>query len=71
LEGQFLCGRALQDPALEAWHRRGQNLADGQKAFYRRAGCNGAASVGKYTDEMELASPSADDLLHHRDWRDD
>jgi fructose-bisphosphate aldolase class I len=67
----FSYGRALQDPALEDWHGRHENLAHGQKALYRRARCNGAASVGKYTDEMELASPSADDPPHHRDWRDD
>jgi fructose-bisphosphate aldolase class I len=67
----FSYGRALQDPALEAWHGRDENLAAGQKALYRRARSNGAASVGKYTDEMEEASPSADDPPHRRDWRDD
>ena len=67
----FSYGRALQDPALEAWHGRDENLAAGQRALYRRASCNGAASVGKYTDEMEAASPSADDPPHRRDWRDD
>ena len=67
----FSYGRALQDPALEAWHGRDENLAAGQQALYRRASSNGAASVGKYTDEMEVASPSADDPPHRRDWRDD
>jgi fructose-bisphosphate aldolase class I len=67
----FSYGRALQDPALEAWHGRDENLAAGQEALYRRARSNGAASVGKYTDEMEEASPSADDAPHRRDWRDD
>ena len=67
----FSYGRALQDPALEAWHGRDENLAAGQKALYRRARANGAASVGKYTDEMEEASPSIDDPPHRRDWRDD
>jgi fructose-bisphosphate aldolase, class I len=67
----FSYGRALQDPALEAWHGRDENLAAGQKALYRRARSNGAASVGKYTDEMEEASPNADDPPHRRDWRDD
>lgn len=55
----------------KAWHGRDENLAAGQKALYRRARSNGAASVGKYTDEMEEASPSADDPPHRRDWRDD
>ena len=67
----FSYGRALQDPALEAWHGRDENLQAGQQALYRRARCNGAASVGKYTDEMEEASPSVDDPPHRRDWRDD
>jgi fructose-bisphosphate aldolase class I len=67
----FSYGRALQDPALEAWHGHNANLAAGQQALYRRARCNGAASAGKYTDEMEVTSPSADDPPHRRDWRDD
>src|SRR6516165_9599832 len=67
----FSYGRALQDPALEAWHGRDENLAAGQRAFYHRACLNGAASVGKYKDEMEAASPSGDDPPHRRDWRDD
>jgi fructose-bisphosphate aldolase, class I len=67
----FSYGRALQDPALEAWHGRNENLAAGQTALRRRARCNGAASVGKYTAEMETASPAVDDPPHHRDWRDD
>jgi len=67
----FSYGRALQDPALEAWNGRDENLAAGQQAFYQRASLNGAASVGKYADEMEAASLSGDDPLHRRDWRDD
>jgi fructose-bisphosphate aldolase, class I len=67
----FSYGRALQDPALEAWHGRDENLAAGQQALYRRATLNGAASVGKYTNDMEAASPSVDDPPHSRDWRDD
>ena len=67
----FSYGRALQDPALDAWHGRDENLQAGQQALYRRARSNGAASVGKYTDEMEEVSPSVDDPPHRRDWRDD
>ena len=67
----FSYGRALQDPALEAWHGRDENLQAGQQAIYRRARANGAASVGKYTDEMEEASPRVDDPPHRSDWRDD
>jgi fructose-bisphosphate aldolase class 1 len=66
----FSYGRALQDPALQAWHGREQNLAAGQGALSRRARCNGAASLGNYTDEMEAASQS-DDPPHRKDWSDD
>ncbi|HWK64925.1 MAG TPA: class I fructose-bisphosphate aldolase [Rhizobiaceae bacterium] len=51
----FSYGRALQDPALKAWHERGANLKMGQQALQHRARCNGAASLGTYTDEMEAA----------------
>src|SRR5215467_2128137 len=47
----FSYGRALQDPALEAWHGREENVAAGQTALYRRASCNSAASIGEYTDD--------------------
>jgi fructose-bisphosphate aldolase, class I len=49
----FSYGRALQDAALEAWHGRDENVKAGQQAFYHRARCNGAATGGEYTDEME------------------
>ena len=49
----FSYGRALQDPAIEAWRGRPENLAAGGEALARRARCNAAASLGTYTDEME------------------
>jgi fructose-bisphosphate aldolase, class I len=67
----FSYGRALQDPALEAWHGHDENLVAGREALFRRARCNGAASVGRYTDEMELTALSADEPPHRRDWTDD
>jgi fructose-bisphosphate aldolase class I len=67
----FSYGRALQDPALEAWHGRDENLSGGRRALYHRANANAAASVGKYTNEVEAESPDADDPPHRRDWRDD
>jgi fructose-bisphosphate aldolase, class I len=67
----FSYGRALQDPALEAWHGQEENLAAGQTALYRRASYNSAASIGEYTDDMEPEPVSADDPPHRRDWRDD
>jgi fructose-bisphosphate aldolase, class I len=49
----FSYGRALQDEALKAWHGNGENLKAGQRAFYHRAKCDGAATLGKYTPAME------------------
>jgi Fructose-bisphosphate aldolase class-I len=67
----FSYGRALQDPALDAWHGRDDQFAAGQRAFCHRARLNGAATLGKYTDEMEVASTSKDDPPHRHDWHDD
>jgi fructose-bisphosphate aldolase class I len=67
----FSYGRALQDPALEAWHGREDNLAAGQRALYHRARSNGAACVGKYMDEMDAVSQDADDPPDRQELRDD
>jgi fructose-bisphosphate aldolase class I len=52
----FSYGRALQDPALEAWHGRDENLSAGRQALSHRARCNSAACHGTYTDRMEMTS---------------
>ena len=67
----FSYGRALQDPALEAWAGRSENLKVGEHAVYHRASLNGAASVGKYADEMESVSSGTKDPPHRRDCSDD
>ncbi len=67
----FSYGRALQDSALEAWHGRDENLKAGQQALYHRTRCNGAASLGTYTDEMESRSPGAGSPSDRRGWDDD
>jgi fructose-bisphosphate aldolase, class I len=51
----FSYGRALQDAAMAAWQGRDENLSAAQHAFYHRARCNGAATRGEYTDQMEAA----------------
>jgi fructose-bisphosphate aldolase class I len=51
----FSYGRALQAPALKAWGGKAQNVAAGQRAYYHRAKCNGAARYGRYTAAMEQA----------------
>jgi len=55
-ELSFSFGRALQQPALKAWHGEAANIPAAQKAFYLRAKLNGAARYGKYTTEMEAAA---------------
>jgi fructose-bisphosphate aldolase class I len=59
----FSYGRALQDPVLEEWHGRDEHLSTAQEALSRRARCNRAASLGRYTDEME-ASPESRPRRH-------
>jgi fructose-bisphosphate aldolase class I len=67
----FSYGRALQDAALEAWHGKSENLKAGQQALYHRAKCNWAASLGKYTEEMEEALSSKTAPAHRADWHED
>ncbi len=57
-ELSFSYGRALQQPALEAWKGKSENIKFAQKALYHRAKCNSAARFGKYSKEME-SSPFA------------
>ncbi len=52
----FSYGRALQAPAMEAWHGQAANWGAGQKAIFKRAHCNSAASAGSYTEQMEKAA---------------
>jgi len=51
----FSYGRALQQPALQAWMGESSNVPAAQQAFYLRAKLNGAARYGQYTPEMEPA----------------
>ena len=67
----FSYGRALQDSALEAWLGRDENLKAGQQAIHQRARCNSAASLGRYTDEMETTRLTTGSPPHRSGWRDD
>jgi fructose-bisphosphate aldolase, class I len=67
----FSYGRALQDYALETWHGRDENLLSARQALYHRARCNGAASLGNYTEEMEAAGVGFSSSPHRHEWRDD
>jgi fructose-bisphosphate aldolase class I len=67
----FSYGRALQDPALEAWAGRDENLKVAARALHRRASFNSAACVGEYTDEMDSASGGTNDPPHRSGCSDD
>lgn len=49
----FSYGRALQEPALKAWHGKDENLLAAQEAFLKRAKLNGLATKGEYSEDME------------------
>ncbi|MDM0050150.1 class I fructose-bisphosphate aldolase [Variovorax sp. J22R115] len=53
----FSYGRALQDPALQAWQGKSDQARQAQDALRKRARLNGAASEGKYDAAMETAEP--------------
>jgi fructose-bisphosphate aldolase class I len=55
-ELSFSYGRALQAPALEAWHGKTENYSAGQAAFALRAKLNGLARSGSYEAAMEPAA---------------
>jgi fructose-bisphosphate aldolase class I len=52
-ELSFSYGRALQQPALQAWKGDMANAASAQSALYQRAKLNGAARRGEYSPAME------------------
>ena len=52
----FSFGRALQDPVIEAWAGRPQNVAAAQRAFLHRARMNGLARIGKWNRASETAA---------------
>ena len=67
----FSYGRALQDPAIEAWRGEQQNVKAGQQAFYHRAKCNSAATLGGYTRVLEGEKSGPGAAAHRSDWHDD
>ena len=55
----FSYGRALQQPVLEAWQGKAENVAVAQAALLARARLNGAAQRGEYRPSMEPSHPQA------------
>jgi fructose-bisphosphate aldolase class I len=51
----FSFARAIQQPALELWKGRDENVLAAQKVLYHRACCNQAARRGEYSPAMEKA----------------
>ena len=49
----FSFARAIQQPALEIWKGKDENVEKAQKILYYRAGLNNAANRGEYKPEME------------------
>ena len=47
--------RALQQPVLDAWRGKHENIDKAQRVFHQRARLNGAAREGRYTPDMEQA----------------
>lgn len=48
--------RAVQQPALDLWKGQDANVKAAQRALLHRAKCNGAASIGKYSEEIEKST---------------
>lgn len=49
----FSYGRALQQPVLQAWQGKDENVSGAQQSLLKRARLNGAAQQGKYQSNME------------------
>ena len=49
----FSFSRALQNPSMDIWNGKDENIAKAQQALYHRAMCNQAAVAGSYTSSME------------------
>lgn len=49
----FSYARAIQQPALDCWSDKDDNVAEAQKILVHRAKLNSAASEGNYSAEME------------------
>ncbi len=52
----FSFSRAIQQPAMEIWRGRHDNLAAAQQALSARVRCNRAARLGEYDAELDSAS---------------
>lgn len=51
----FSFARAIQQPALEIWQGKNENVLAAQEVLYHRTMCNRAARRGEYNTDMERA----------------
>jgi fructose-bisphosphate aldolase class I len=49
----FSYARALQEPVLQSWAGKTENIAAAQTALFKRAKLNGVAQSGQYSSDME------------------
>ena len=49
----FSYGRALQQPALNAWQGKSENIKTSQDALYKRSNLNSSATLGSYSIDLE------------------
>ena len=57
----FSFGRALQEPALDAWGGESRNVEAGQRALLHRARCNSVARLGQYSAAVEHSADEGGD----------
>lgn len=69
--GDFDMPHDLDSVVLETWTGKEENLEAGRQALYHRARCNGAASVGNHTNQMEADGVGFGSSLDRHQWRDD
>ena len=55
----FSYGRALQEPALQAWKGQAAHARDSQDTLLKRARLNSAACQARYSAAMEAADPAS------------
>ena len=48
--------QALQQPVLQAWQGKAENVPAAQQALLKRARLNGAAQRGEYEESMETSA---------------
>lgn len=49
----FSYARALQEPILQSWAGKAENVTAAQTTLYKRAKLNGTAQLGRYSSDME------------------